>query len=29
LGRVGLALNGLVVVFFTAVTLLGGILDGF
>jgi len=29
LGRLGLALNGLVVLFFTVVTLIGGILDGF
>jgi hypothetical protein len=28
-GRLGLALNGLVVLFFTAVTLVGGILSGF
>ena len=28
-GRLGLALNGLVVLFFTVLTLIGGILDGF
>ena len=29
LGRLGLALNGFLVLFFTVVTLIGGVLDGF